>query len=444
VIPKLGKFTCGRCTREFLHPATLEKHDCGGLAAIYQTPQGPRAKEHADVTGLCYCPACARPFVSRKVVGGNNRTPAHNIIARDGLKLTGGMKDHYGEELFGDKQADAVGSYGNVLIIVFLLHFEGLMTSKSVPIYRFKKEKLWLAVKAFLEGGGRDFLYSTGNKYKFGLGDGDRWDTEFSLEGLLDRLFGSLAHAKDRRKEPKEADWKPNDSLSAKAKAIFKSIAGLAPKDSYTTYYCQTGLDAQCGTCESRQGEANLLCRYFAVKDVIGKQNSANVIWTEDAPDLLSFIGLQFCCDDKGDPCTSVDGISETWLTKVTVWQAYRHLTSILTTLKEKIFGNQFHPIARDTPIPVVLETLYYNWGAFSLFYTLAFLRVSAGDYDDNTQLYALGQMSDALQKKLHKVDDKASDETNALNLASRRFQLKEDSGASIGGVACALPVKKW
>ncbi|NOK36616.1 hypothetical protein HMI49_25745 [Corallococcus exercitus] len=399
------------------------------------------------MTSRCYCPACARPFVSRKVLGGNNRTPAHNIISRDALKLTGAIKDYYGEKVLGNKMATEVGGYGNTLLVFFLLHFDGLMTSGAVPLYHAPEAPLWTAVKDFLQkDGGRAFLFSAGAAHPFGLGNGDRYDKDFSHQGLLDRLFGVLAKTKSRRREPPQADWDFTASTVQKAKTLYKALEGysLAPKDSYTTNYCQTLLDAQCGTCESRQGEANLLCRYFAARNAIGQQNSAQVTLTATSGDLLNFIGLQFCCGAAGEPVTSVTDISEEWLTKVTVWQLYRHLESMRVTLKEKIFGNQRHTISRDGPIPVILETLLHNWNAFSLFYTLAYLRISAGDYDDATQLFSLGKLSAALETKLKTADTKAADEISQTNVALRRFAPRKDGGASIGGVACAWPVKKW
>jgi len=432
---------CLACERSFPSIAELQRHKCGETAAFYTVPTvGRRQASDPSVMPHRICPACARPYGDRKSSIADKFTiAAHNIISRDALKTSPTMKRKCTEVLTGTSSLDlpGLGTYANLLMVYFVLHFDGLISKATLPKYRLWTDgnnnvlSDWAFIRSFLDAHPK-YLFHPSPGRPFGTGDGDRDDEQFSYKGVLDILFGTLAGSVPRDRTVEPLDWDYGANAATKIRTILAAIDGVAPSDSYVTNYCQTDMRGpQCNVCEKRQGEANLLTRFHAAKAQVGKSYSkgdgTRPKWALDSEGLLSFVGVQFCCNERGSRETSLDKISEEWLMKAVHWQLGRHLEKVKETLESK----RAH---RDNP---VLELLSKNFGAFSEFYFLCYLRLSAGDYADADGKYELGSVSDGVLHWLGKEDSTGAGTTVAVSLRQRRFDLVE--GALVGGTACLL-----
>lgn len=432
---------CLACELVFASPFDLNKHKCGELAARYTVPDvGSRVSTAQEVMPHRICPACARLYLDRKgAPNANNTTPAHNIVSRDALKTDDTTKRAFLQHRIGASSIAQAGleTYANMLMVYFILHFDGLISKSTLPGYRVwtddnnKALEGWDFVTSFIAAR-PDYLFRDSParpKFPYAVGDGDRDDTEFSYQGLLDILFGTLATSKSRDKAVDVADWDASASAVDKVSAILKAVKGIAPSDSYADTYCQTQDGAQCDTCEKRQGEANLLTRYHAAKKFIGQTckrlDGGSERWDARSLGLLSFVGLQFCCNDGGYRVSSIEDISEEWLTKAVFWQLARHLGKLGDDLA-----------AKKATSPLV-ELLHKNFQAFSQFYVLSFLRLSAGDYATGNGAFEKGSLSDGVKAWLKKVDEKGANTTVRVNVSQRRFVL--ETGSLVGGKACLL-----
>lgn len=426
-------FLCASCECLFATPIELNAHTCGGLSLYYlNRNRTRRIYNDRSVSPWLYCPACARPFGLRTGIGGQNSTPAHNIISRYALRANMSMERANKATLIGDSitNIEGLSTYANILLAYFFLHFDFAISQQKIPQYRIELTKrgkpisLWKFVQKFMSDN-KGYLFAESPNHPFASGDGDRYDAEFSHRGLLDRLFGASPQTIARKKPAKEKDWNPEDSPKNKLTAIIAAINGIAPNDSYTKFYCQKGTGAQCAICEKRQGEADLLCRYYAAKAAVGTRIGL-VQLAAGSMSLLSFIGLQFCCNKDGVAVTSLDDVSEEYLMKVTCWQIYQHLKSLFKTLKNDLRRRK----------NVMLEVFYANWIAFSRFYSLCSIRLAAGGYTRRNR-YQRGLVSDGIFAKIRQLDDVANTDTCQLNTLCRRFSLTE--GDLRGGKACLL-----